>query len=423
MADSAADSVFPEVDLALEMGLTALQTARIAFKSTPLFLVLGLPYGQEEAFAQSPLVGDQIFSGGSGVTVQWIGNAQGLWLNISGISALSRQQQQRADGGEGKPGGKRDEFATAFHVNYASLPEIPPSGGTKGSIPAPRTGATFGNRMQTMSGRLLPSPGQPATAQTAERLPTPQREACRARMTYFAHLLKKLRAPVCPINGVLLLLPYEWLIRPDLAVFADTIQVDMRILQRELGVKCTCITAFSGIERATDFLEYIRRQEREELTRRCGCGFPQLVHLETMDMERTHAWLVRFFESKILHLNHTRSGDPANAKLFRLLDDLRNARANFSRLLGNAFPEQVEDPFYFSGVYFAGLGDADGVPRPFFDGVISKLLREHEEMIGWSPKVLRQQHRQRAQARVLSRLALFIAFLGIVALTCTFILY
>jgi hypothetical protein len=52
-------------------------------------------------------------------------------------------------------------------------------------------------------------------------------------------------------------------------------------------------------------------------------------------------------------------------------------------------------------VYFTELSAVGTVSHPFLQGVLAKVLREHDEVISWTPQMIDQDRRQRRTARIL----------------------
>lgn len=410
---------FPDIDRALAEGLAALGQARIDLNETPLFLIVGMTPRAEESFAQSSLIGKEIKVTGRDLPLHWFGNEKGIWINLAGVSALSQQAILSASGaggaaaGSGPATGGIDPGATLAGdaERYASIPA-----GARGSGGAEPEAGGAGAASAAMYQTLGPGGAAAyATLGAAElatvakpeggykspvrRLSQDEKDLATRRIHYFVRRLREARYPVCSINGVLVVIPYLWTTSPGMAQSADSAQVDMAALQNTLGVKALSMTVFDGIGEAPEFAEYIQRQDRQQVERRCGCGFPPLVALEMGDMERMHQWLLGYFERQIFELCQKKLGDPGNAKLVRLLDSLRKSKQNLVRVLRHAFPEEVTEPFYFGGIYFASLTPVGASARPFMDGVIAKLLKEHDEVIGWNDQALAEDLRQGRMAQ------------------------
>lgn len=421
-----AQTAYPDIDAAFEAGLAAMADARLPPRDVPLFLVLGLTPDSETAFSQSSKVSGPVRSNDRDLPVHFYGSEHGIWITLTDVSALSLQaslaehagsmeEEPATEGGKAIPygtldgsapiaaGGGGGRFATlggdeGGGGRFATLGDA--GGGGGGRFATLGGAGGDGGRFATIGGGGGAAVATAPRTRAAARLTANEKDEAADRLAYVVKKLKDLRYPICPINGVLLILPFDWLTSNARSMLADTANVDMTILQNSLGVKCLCITMFAHIDRSPEFSEYVQRLDPRVASRRCGVGFPPLVSLETPDIEKGHAWLVQYFERQVFELFQSKLGDPSNGKLLRLLNQFRQAKANFMRLLTNSFPGEVREPFYFGGVYFASMNKIGPHRYPFFDGVLDRLQRDHDEVIGWNDAALEEDARYRRWANV-----------------------
>ena len=390
------EAAYPDIDAALEAGLAALAEARIAAQDSPVYLVVGMPEDSESAFAESSMIGKEVQVTDRDLPIHWYGDRDAIWVTIPGVSALAKQAS--VAGRSTAPGPPVDEPATpAGKDQFGTMMADSPAGrfATMGAVPASGGFATVADEP------AAPSADAEGYRTAGRRLDLDEKDLADRRIRYFVRRLCEARYPVCAVNGVLLVFPYEWTTSPGLSQMADTAKVDMLALQEVLGVKCLCLTLFMGIEKSLDFTEYVDRLDRGQTMRRCGCGFPSLINPDSRDIDKTHAWLVTYFEQQVFELFQRKLGDPGNGRLVRFLDAFRKSRPNFSRLLNHAFPAEVDEPFYFGGVYYAGAGQVGAVRMPFFDGVIDKMVSASDEVIGWNRDSLAEDRRLAKTARTL----------------------
>jgi hypothetical protein len=389
---------FADIDAAMEAGLDALAAARIDITECPLFLIVGLPPHSERELINSPSIGRDVYVADEDLPVHWYGDADAIWITVPGISALSRQTRQLP---AEQPAQVRQEVAAGIGAGaWSGSPPIEEPDDHLQSIGREAgdggLGGWFSGEEQTL-GR------QPArSAESGIRnLTSQEKELARRRTAHFCQLLHDARYPVCTANGILLALPYLTAPSNQLTTqLAESVEIDMSVLQQSLGVKCLSVAVLTGIERSPEITEYVNRLPQDHLSRRCGISFPSLSELESSDPERAHHWLVRYFERQVFQLYQERLGDSGNGRLFRFLDTFRRLNPYFARLLNQAYLSGVREPVYFGGVYLAGTGRVGQVERPFLEGILRKLKREHDEVIGWNDQAIEQDRRSTTIARV-----------------------
>lgn len=411
-------SQYPDIDEAFQRGMDALAEAGINLGDTPLFLVVGMKKAAEREFSKVGFVSGPVRVGDDHLPVHWYGSGEALWVTVPGISAICAQAARPI----GTPVGS---------AAPAAGPAIPVAGTLMGGAPAANVlaglagggavaapaAAPAAPRFSTLGGNVAAAEvlqqvehaegegaGEtqllPPTTAASGRLSADQREECQNRLEYFVSLLRNARYPVCPVNGILLVVPYMWATNADVSMLSDSAASDMRTLQNTLGVKCTCVTVFSEIEQSEGLREFINRHDRKGWeANRIGCGFPMLTHLDSDEVGNLHDWLFNTFEHLIYPLFQQKMGEPGNQRLVRFLEEFRKSKQHFIRVLRNAFPTDVEDRFYLGGLYFAA--GAHQNKAPFVSSVLAKLLEQHEETLAWTKRSLVEDRRDRRISTVI----------------------
>jgi hypothetical protein len=222
------------------------------------------------------------------------------------------------------------------------------------------------------------------------------------RLAYLARLVRRARQTLCPINGILNLVPFNMIQRssPDAAAVERATRSDLDTLQKVLMVRCPVTALVTGIEEESGFRELVRRVGRERAAnQRFGKGFsvnnvPLGERLEALAIHACGA-----FEDWIYNL--FREADslskPGNTKLYSLLCKVRHkVQERLVRILVGGYSSdpndmQVADSLRFGGCYFAGTGESDE-RQAFVLAVVGKL-QEQEEELQWTDQALRQDDR------------------------------
>ncbi len=330
-------SQFPEIAKAIQAGVDAAFEARVSLQDSPLFLVVGADESVEKAMVSSSFVGDRIKVDSAKLPLHWHGDADAVWLTTPGVSAVSQQ-----------------------HARVSAARD---------------------------------------SASVQARLTVAEKKQARQRLGYMAHLIKKLRSPIVPINGVLLMIPYQWVEDEALSALVDTIKLDMATLQNSLGVKCMCVVIMHGIEESRELSAYIEKMPQNARQRRCGCTLPAFSEYSKEDGPELHHWLENFLRQQVYRYFQADRSSHSNGRLFRLLRSFNAAEPGFCRVLNNAFAADVEEQFYLSGVYLASLNRSE---TTFFDGIAAKLASDHDECIGWNNHALKRDRRRRQLASTLA---------------------
>jgi len=220
------------------------------------------------------------------------------------------------------------------------------------------------------------------------------------RLTYLCQQINRVREPLCPINGVLSLVPYGAIDAgaEDAAAMQQAVKSDLTTLHYVLQVRCPVTALIVDMERQTGFRELMRRVGRERVSvqrfgRRYDCRSvataAEMDALAELCCGTIEDWVYALFrEDEAL----TR---PGNQQLYRLLCEFRSElKGRLADLLQSAFaydPEQgsPEDALLFSGCYFAATGERSD-QRAFIGGIHTKLADE-QELVEWTSDALLTQ--------------------------------
>lgn len=380
-----ARSRIPDIDAAVEELLIALRRQNLSLGDLPVHLVLGLPPGQEAAFATSSMVGARIQVSDRDLPLHFYGDERALWVVLSDVGALCRQAQSgpRSAAEPARAAGGAPAFSTQAFEDQ----------------PAPLAGGGAGD-FRTIGGDGPAA--EAAVAVAAEPKARPQqailideRDEGVQRLEYFLDLWRRIRYPICPVNGVIVFLPYAWMNSGENSMLGAMAGADVRALEDNLGVRCLMLAVIHDIASDPGFDEFIRRWDAKHLQNRVGCGWPALTSFGEGAGEKMHDWLTDYFKGQLYKMYQTKLDPGGNGRLFRLLAQFTDARNDFVRLMNNAFPT-ASDPLYLGGVYFAAVGATSrGVASPFLDGVLHRMHQSSDEHIGWTDASVASDRRLR----------------------------
>lgn len=408
-------SRFPDIDEAWRAGLAELQRCGLDLSQTPLFLVLGSAgETQEKAVFGAARLDLRIRDLPQGpAALHWFATADAVYLVLtntcclSNLAALGRSvlgdERSRNAPLRSRPAG--DAIRGTVVVGGSN-----PSVARSGPLPAPAStgaapqsdirgtmmlGAAVGDRMPQIAEKRLVT------------LPPAEAGEQRARLEYVCELLRRLRRPLCPVNGLLAWLPFDLILRgPREAIELERcVKRDMDALREGLMLRCPVTAMVVGMEEDAGFRELLRRVGRERgLGQRFGKGFSlwnSPIH-ERLAAVCLHA--CGAFEDWIYALFAERGSlsKPGNTKLFALLCNVRrNVQSRLAKIIANGFGfdpevEPDQEPILFGGVYFAATGETED-RQAFVKSVFDKLPEQQEE-IEWMEAALREDGKYRTLA-------------------------
>jgi type VI protein secretion system component VasK len=247
------------------------------------------------------------------------------------------------------------------------------------------------------------------------------------RFDYICALLQRARSTLCPLNGVVTVLPFAAL--QDIMIaeeMPDCIRRDLRSIRQTAMLCCPVTVVISGMETAAGFSELVRRVGTPRAKNsRFGKGFhvrntPDGENLEALAAEACGA-----FEDWVYTLFREEDGlnKPGNGKLYSLLCTIRGQlRQRLRNLLLRGFSADPSDggadgaPELFSGCYFAATGDTPD-RQAFVRSILDKVAQLEEE-IEWTDEALEEDERYRrlSSASMVVNSLLVVAIVVLVAL-------
>lgn len=467
-------SRFPEVDYAWNAGLEALERNGLRIDEIPLFLILGSP-GDEFERRTAHAAGEFRVRGvpEGPAPLHWYAGPDRICLFVSEAGLLSQVSKLTS---------RRSSAVTQPPVSRPlSQPHIPVAPPAEEESPqvvsrrptAPPLQAASPRGTMELSGYLAErdQPGRQATTQRSpspyrgtlefdapplpresprpvanvlRRTPPPplppaaaveqpplitSRDALQLsdRLEYLANKLRAARRPLCPVNGVLTLLPFA-AIQSDAGAreeLSKAIRADLNIVQNTLELRAPVTAMVFGMESEAGFQELVRRVGRDRAAvQRFGHRFDIRALPAPEELAALSAHVCGAFEDWIYTL--FREDDalsrPGNAQLYSLLCRVRcHLKEPLAEVLSNGFGHNRElhlnqTPLLFSGCYVAATGESED-RQAFLRGVFDKLEAEQEE-VEWTPSTLATEasYRRLSTAATMIDVALVISVLGMIAI-------
>jgi hypothetical protein len=406
------ESLFPDIDLQWDEGMRLLTQQGIDLLDTPLILVLGADDGEVAqriaGCSGLPFLVNNCSESGGGLA--FVANHKAIFLFANGCNCLSKLSFNRSANAskssssddEARPVTSTraalktlDESPDSFEDSETSLSRIT-SSGSRSPVGGRRRGT------ETLDGDPDEESFDVSVAKIDGReanLSPNEAAECRSRLEYLSKKICKSRYPICPANGLAVLLPFE-LIELSAAETQLAVQEDIKTLQENLMVRVPAIALVTEMETHEGFVEMIDRIGLEKVQgSRFGKGCEVLgdASAERLKSVATHA--VASFEKRIYEI----FGRPeslrkkTNWKLYSFMARLRKQfEGNLTQVISAGFSRRSDiesgfayEPFFFAGCYFAAAGD---VPekQAFVGAALDKLLEDDGGCIEWNSDAIRK---------------------------------
>ncbi|MFO0938004.1 MAG: type VI secretion protein IcmF/TssM N-terminal domain-containing protein [Gemmataceae bacterium] len=413
---------FPEIASAWYDALEKLNKAGISLGDAPLYIVIGKPNGGEDSIfvasgqkieVRAPLQSEspiRIYAGPSAIYVTCTGAS--TWGRFS--EALSNPdavgiEQSPTDTSGGKTitpdkalSGVDDRVQEEFYALLKLQSERPLS------IEEETRLKEVGDAIQKTKSELVRR-----VSLSADELSNGPR-----RLAYLCQLIAESRRPWCPINGMLILIPWATLDSDEVSRTAvSVLSTDLAAARNALQERYPHFVLVCDMEEAAGFDEFRRGFPREMLRQRIGQRLPMIPDRPAEEMpsmmEAAADWIrqnvLASWVLKFLRLEwppeqrKTNQFVPTyNRKLFHFLHDLYVRGPRLGRLLARGLPadttSSAEDPTaslqLLGGCYLAATGK-DEKNQAFVPGVFQRLT-ESQSSVSWSTSAFaddRSNHR------------------------------
>lgn len=421
-------SRFPDIDYAWKRGLAEMERAGLDVTKAPIILVLGARDAQEaQALTADPRQGFRVRGApedeGAGVALQWYAGKRAIVLVATFVGQLC-ELAQLIDGNMDAHA-PEDEEPNILTESGRTMMVGDPRAATPRSVrpqPSREGTAMIEGTMFVPSGEgsktafiAISQPG--VVGQPAVRVNSDAAAEQHLRLRYLCRLLRRIRSPYCPINGLIALAPYQHMLREADAVTLETsLRADLDSVFQNLMLRCPTAVLVTRMDLDRGFEELTRRVgEERTLKQRFGKGFdlwrPQTdenVHASVrLACASFEDWCYKLFkEPGALD----RAG---NRDLFALVCRMRGrVQQRLMHLLESCFSRTAgEEPkLLFAGCYFSTLSG-----RPAFaTAVVDKMIEQQEEL-EWTADALRND----ARCRLWSKLVILAAALFLVGVAVT----
>jgi hypothetical protein len=438
-----------EIDDAWQRGLVELEAAGLSLCELPVFLVLGVP---DEKSARSLLAASSLnlkvngIPAGDQAALRWFVGPSACVLVLSRVGRLSRlvakaSEPVAADPGRGQVPPKREgtlrppgEFGSTappgmapYELKESFSPTVSPL------LPAEHR-ALMDSPVQPpyIAGRgtLIPEVATPGDEQPLPGAPTRQRQgsgmpvvalseeeadSATARLKHVCRLLRRERLPDWPINGMLTVVPFDIIARPDAeqqtGEVYNSLHMDLATLRSELQIRSQVVALFGGMEREAGFLELKRRlgpkvaneqQFGKGYNPRCPAVENELALVAQVACGAFEDWTYHLFAQKGERLSNPRG----NRQLYALVCKIRSLQQQIERIIVHAFAasdDSGEKPHLFSGCYFAATGDRED-RRAFIPGVFKNRLLAQDCDVEWTSAARAENGRYELWANLLGLL-------------------
>ncbi len=405
---------FPDIENAWKQGLDELRRRGFELERTPLYLVLGSESSLKDQYlltaAELPLEISH-FPRERGAPLRWYAGEDAIFVVLTHVgcltdlarSAAAIVTKERVQVPVQGPSNRVSASATCWPTEDESFIAAEDSGIRHAGAAAGGGGNVVGYAGTLNIEDSVPQYGAAAGGDKGSgrkqppKLPAPSRETIdleRRRLAFLCRLVKGSRYPVCPINGVLMLLPLNLILADerDGALTQTAVQTDTAVLMRQFQMRFPLVVLSTGWDEDLGFQEFVRRMGSDKAQNfrfgsRFGVGDPPLKD----QLGAMCVLACRAFEDFIYKLFREPNAlsKPGNRALYSLLVKVRRyLQPRLDRIvaegLGCDEPEEQDQLPLIAGCYFVAAGSHEDT-RAFAIKAFQRLYQDTVEDLEWLP--------------------------------------
>lgn len=401
---------FPDIHAAWIEAVRRLDAGGLKLGDAPLFLVLGRPAAGTDALflaagvkdiIRTPAAGDpplRVYAWNDAIFITCTGASAwgGLCAEMTGQGEASWAGDTAGDG-VAKTIGPAGFFAGSDPIARAEMDELLRLSKERDLTLDEQT------RLRQLAEEMAA-----ATPATAKKLSMPDDVQARLtrRLKYLCRLIREERRPWCPINGTVVLVPWE-------ATESDeSVRLSSNVLHRELGavreslqMRYPTYAVVCDLETARGFDEFRTGFPSEVLKQRIGQRLPLAPDVdpdkvpaliakaaEWIGLCVLPAWILRFLRLEQYDARQTPGASRMhNRNLYLLMRGVFDRGPRLAQVLSRGMPILGDNgPLthvpLFGGCYLAATGK-DGRGQAFVPGVFERILST-QNAVSWSPEAL-----------------------------------
>ncbi len=400
---------FADIDEAWNQARAALVEAGIEFAGAPLFLVLGRPASNAQAFmtaSKMPLDVQQIPIK-TNPALQVYANKHAIYVLALDACLLGRQAELLNEATQA-PEPEADKKAR--HTVFDEPAKAPESAVPDVSPPDPLLASQ--NLLAEPAVALLSAPASDSTPWAVvdgkKRMPSllkraEEVERYQRRLRYLARRITRDREPFCPLNGVLVLVPFAPMeSEDDSSQVATLCQMDLQVLHDTARTRCPLVVLVTDLETSPGYAALNERLDADRRVRLFGQDLPLVPDVKPEQLplvvssslghfvDALGQWGFRLFRVEESARDDDARLSAANTQLFELMESIRVRAPGLDRLLMRIRCSEPALEFMLGGFYLAATGTTPDQDQAFVPGIFQQLVA-NQNAVSWTDDALAEE--------------------------------
>ncbi|MFN5290100.1 MAG: type VI secretion protein IcmF/TssM N-terminal domain-containing protein [Planctomycetia bacterium] len=422
---------FGEIQTKIEFGLNYAASREIDVKTTPIFLMVGQPISGSSHLLK---IYSQTFQNFTWKESILLPSFEGIFLNVEENSHLGSLELQLSSSYEGK-------WKKLFYVNETkpnegglqtkSLPQITPNSEKSAVSPETKSAEESGDQDQaklavqeaiqaaqseiqkifTPSSPIeLPLPNaEPAIVlQALEPNPDGNPDAflqsskslgdnstISQKMNFFMEKLEDIRFPICPINGIAIVIPIPYLTSGNIADILNASQKDLLFIREKFQLNCPVHIFFTDIDRIPGYSSLLGNTIPSKINEPFGIHFQSCLENLTpedvqLKIKNSVSWVLTEWFPKTIYsfLDFSKSNHVSNMGFLELMSSFWKLEPIITQFSAKLLTPANTKPFLAGGCHFMATG-SEIRNQAFSEKAFIKMV-EMQNCVSWQKNVFRK---------------------------------
>jgi len=425
---------FPDITAAWTAGVDRLARKDFHLRQLPLFLVVGRNQAGDAALFAAGKINVGTFGPAGDAPVRLWASPTAIFVTAPEASALGACADALTGVAATEAAPVIDPFKTMAPIDQTLGPDDGFGDPIRAEMEAilrikERGPLTPGqeSRLKELNRMLDVQPARPVALSAAEVA------VASDRLRHLCRLMVRDRAPYCPANGIVALVPWKATESDEGVDNAQrALRADLRTAREALGLCCPSAALVCDLEEARGFRAFRDGFSSSQLGKRLGKGLPLVPEYPAGEypalVERVQQWVGEsLFPGRVYLSLKLETAGPKGRNARELFHLYRSAWERLPRLgkllrngLSGAAP--ADEPLLFAGCYFAGTG-RDENDQAFLPGFFDRMTNTEDRTgalpssVAWTAAALAEDRAatHKAVAFVFGILALLAATVALAA--------
>ncbi|MCE9562680.1 MAG: hypothetical protein K8U57_11595 [Planctomycetes bacterium] len=354
-------SAFPDIDAAWFAAVEAAERAGVPFDRLPVFLIIGRPRGGDAALFEAARAKATEYAAAGDPPVRLFASKDAFFVaadECSLLGGLAGWASATADADDAPADDPAADTIADQFPTLAAAADAPPDAEVAPPVAVP----------------LAKDPARIALLT--------------ARFRHLCGLIRGTRRPLCPVNGILVLIPEACTRSPALANQAGFFAAeDLRTAAEVLQVRCPVVGVVCDAEQIPGFSEFLARVPVARRKQRLGRKLPYVARLSVADraglIVESVRWQTTTLVPRLVYRVMPSVTEPAaNAKLFQLAVAIHARTDAIVRLFTRVLAPEQNEAVLPGGCFFAATGV--GPERQGFLTDVLAQLQDGQNFVAWT---------------------------------------